>query len=102
MVCHSIPCRNKVVPGKDRLLAARPAALLFYSTGSTLHPHRRPCPSDRDWSHCCSISLDRSFGVRRAQERNGLQHAKSTFDFGCWSFDTRIHSDDNLGEIKAK
>src|SRR5438094_10448382 len=74
MVWHTIPSRDQVVPGKDRLLGTRTPSLLFSKPSVSFHPHLDPGTSflqDRRHRRYC---LGRPVARLCATTSNGIRH----------------------------
>src|SRR5438093_13392500 len=74
MVWHTIPRRDQVVPGKDRLLGTRTPSLLFSKPSVSFHPHLDPCTSflqDRRHRRYC---LGRPVAWFCAKTSNEIRH----------------------------
>src|SRR5207247_7763608 len=90
MVWHTIPGRDQVVPGKDRLLGTRTSSLLFGKSSVSFHPHLDPSThllQDRRHRRYC---LGRPVARLCAKTSNGIRHPPDRSNPRGWVHDSTL------------
>src|SRR2546422_8440700 len=90
MVWHTIPGRDQVVPGKDRLLGTRTSTLLFGKSSVSFHPHLDPGThllQDRRHRRYC---LGRPVARLCAKTSNGIRHPPDRSNPRGWVHDSTL------------